>query len=282
MSKTTSSKTGPNTTVRPDKFPLKVYLLRFLRRLCGNEKSYRLLRRSFLFAQYLLRRPDDPDFLFLKAMKHNSGGLIVDVGANGGHAAIAFGFLYPNYRILSVEPNPSLWPDLKLVKRLLGKRYTYKPIGLGKNNGEYTLYIPVCGNLPITTRASIHRDIAEQQVKTLTLELEKPGSVEEIQVNIQRFDDLNLQPDAVKIDVEGHELAVLEGMSETIEKHSPIFLIEKNDNTPDCQRFLNKFQYEFFNLDTRSLCLTVGNKNFSSNWVAVPYNRIIEFNICRS
>lgn len=63
---------------------------------------------------------------------------------------------------------------------------------------------------------------------------------EEIEVETRRIDDYSL-PDVgfIKIDVEGHEVAVLEGAAATIARHKPNLLIECNDeHQPDAVRGL--------------------------------------------
>ena len=49
-------------------------------------------------------------------------------------------------------------------------------------------------------------------------------------MRIQALDDFALRPTVCKIDAEGHEFSVLEGMGGTIESCWPIFLIENNDD----------------------------------------------------
>jgi len=250
---------------------------RFIRRRLRNERLYSYLRRVLLFGQYFFHSPNEPDFCIFKALNTKRGGLIVDIGANGGQSAVAFGFLCPTFRIESFEPNPSLWSDLDFIKWLLGRRFHYHPVGLGKEKGQFSLYIPMQGNLPITTRASLHRDTVEIQLKLLANELGQHGTIKEVIVDILCFDDFNLHPDAVKIDVEGHELSVLEGMRKTIKNDRPVFLLEKNPETPDCQVFLKGYGYQFFNFNTKTVSLSLDAEHATNNWFAIPDSRIEDF-----
>ena len=75
-------------------------------------------------------------------------------------------------------------------------------------------------------------------------------SFKEVNVNLVAADVFQLSPSIVKIDAEGHELSVLEGMQETIARANPIFMIENNDYhrvTP----FLAKFGYDVFSYDAK-------------------------------
>ena len=57
------------------------------------------------------------------------------------------------------------------------------------------------------------------------------------------------QVDFIKIDVEGMDLAVLEGARETIRQHHPYLFIEHYDNRVSIldklQAFLDEFEYEY-------------------------------------
>jgi len=50
-------------------------------------------------------------------------------------------------------------------------------------------------------------------------------------IEVIRLDTLMLSPDAVKIDVEGFEDVVVEGLRETIERCGPTFMIEYNNRS---------------------------------------------------
>jgi len=67
-----------------------------------------------------------------------------------------------------------------------------------------------------------------------------------ISVQCERLDDVyEGVPSIIKIDVEGHELQVLEGAKETIRKHMPVILVEIHDFTTDNEvhTFLKEMGY---------------------------------------
>jgi hypothetical protein len=68
-----------------------------------------------------------------------------------------------------------------------------------------------------------------------------------ITVRCVRLDDVYKgTPSVVKIDVEGHELEVLEGAKETLEKHKPMILIEllpHIENSKKARAFLEEMGY---------------------------------------
>lgn len=252
------------------------FIKNFLRRRMRQPQVYALARRIMLLGQWLMRRPDEPDFVAFKALKAEKG-LVVDIGANGGQSAIAFSFLLPRFEILSFEPNPALWPDLDFIGRILGRRFSYWKIGLGARADRMTLFVPQIGNLPVTTRASLDRRAADAHCDNLTKEVGQRPEISETTVDIVPFDSLDLRPDIIKIDVEGYERHVLEGMMETLKIAQPILLLESNADDQACMDLLSPLGYRFYYFDLTSKRITTNPQNRSRNWFAAPPHRIDQF-----
>lgn len=76
------------------------------------------------------------------------------------------------------------------------------------------------------------------------------GDEPEVTIDALKYDDLGmaseLKLDFIKIDVEGMELDVLKGMSETLIKHKPIIFFEYNRDS-SLLEFLNSINYKIIN-----------------------------------
>ncbi|MGR8920936.1 MAG: FkbM family methyltransferase [Gammaproteobacteria bacterium] len=253
-------------------------LQRALRRYFQSDLTYRYLRRALVTGQYYLRRADEPE---LKAFgivdDKDRDGLVIDIGANGGQTAVAFGFICPHCRILSFEPNPGLWSELEFVRKLLGQRFDFKPLGVGNESGQFRLYVPYAGKLPVTTQASIEEDKVRRVAESLRSSLEIDVTVRAVDVDVIRFDDLGLRPDGIKIDVEGNELAALEGMRETITSHQPLVMFEKNARDAACRELLESFDYELYQFDPGLGRYEAGAVEGARNWFAVPQRLLPRF-----
>jgi FkbM family methyltransferase len=137
------------------------------------------------------------------------GDTVVDVGAHRGvytwHLARIVG---STGRVLAFEPQPDLAAYLqKAFAR--SHRVSVASSALSDEAGKATLTIPVWGSTAMVGHAT----------------LEGGG---EIGIAVPRctLDSLDVSPTFVKIDVEGHEAAVLRGARQTIEQHRPTLLIE--------------------------------------------------------
>lgn len=111
----------------------------------------------------------------------------------------------------SFEPNADLASRLD---RVLPGNVTLHPVALGDHSGESMLWIPP-GGMGTEGRATV-----ESQWRTDSAGRMQP-------VAVQRLDDVALpEIGFVKIDVEGHELAVLRGAAALLETQRPNLMIE--------------------------------------------------------
>ena len=94
-----------------------------------------------------------------------------------------------------------------------------------------TLYVPQRGRTPQTPWATLKRSLLETDRQAIQRELGGPFEVVETPIDVQRFDDLNLHPAVVKIDVEGVELDVLQGMEATLANDEPLLMVEQNQGS---------------------------------------------------
>jgi FkbM family methyltransferase len=244
----------------------------FLRMRVRRGRTWSLLRRGLVSLQYFSRSPDEAEIRVFQALEKvvDDGLLLADIGANGGQTAAGFASLLRSAHIVSFEPNPELWPELDYVGRLIGGRFEYRRHGLGSETSTLTLYVPHIDQLPVTTRASVNRETADGRCRDLVNEGHSKVQIRETTVQIEAFDDLGLMPHGVKIDVEGAELSVLQGMRSTISECLPLIMLEYNEETAECRRLLEPFGYDFWDFDTekRGLSKSIGNR--TRNWFAVP------------
>lgn len=246
------------------------WITRLVRRHVASAYLYGLLRSIMLAGQWGIRRPDEPDLLFIGRIPQCDGELILDIGANGGQSAVALGFIRPQARIVSYEPVRTLWPELARVKILLGRRFEFRRYGLGNAAGTFTLHVPVCGELPMTTRASISEDAAKRSCLDLERTVGLPTRIETMAVEVRKGDDEDLRPIAIKIDVEGAEHEVLQGLAVTIQKCRPLVLLEKSESFESCALFFEGLGYDILTAKAESGREMSLAGLSTRNWIACP------------
>ncbi len=157
----------------------------------------------------------------------------VDVGANLGLYTRTLSRL--SRKVHAVEPSRQM---ANLLRRTSAGNVVIHEVALSDRAGEAELIIPRDRNRLIHGLASLERhvqaqadDVAVQAVPMLTLD----SLIDE---------DVSF----VKIDVEGHEMSVLDGARNTIAINQPVFLIEAEERhrpgaTGDVLRFFREHGY---------------------------------------
>jgi len=157
------------------------------------------------------------------------GSLVFDIGANTGFYAEIF--LYLGAKVICVEPHPYCIEELK-------KRFRNVPdikileMGVAENKGEIVLHIDSENNATAS--------FSEKFITQGPLKNRHWGK--ELVVPVTTLDDLIDEygkPVYCKIDVEGYELNVLEGLSTTIPYISFEYTKELLD---DAERCLNRLE----------------------------------------
>ncbi|NDP47669.1 MAG: FkbM family methyltransferase [Sulfuriferula multivorans] len=139
-------------------------------------------------------------------------GCALDIGANIGNHSLFFARYYE--QVLSFEPNPRTYKLLEYNASLANNIRSFC-LGLSDHDGKATLNTDPAniGASSLTERpgqqSTLHQEI---ELKTL-------DSIDAIQA---------LTIGLIKIDVEGHELEVLEGGKELIKRARPLILFEQH------------------------------------------------------
>lgn len=153
--------------------------------------------------------------LFLRALQAlPSDAVIVDVGANIGATVSVAAALLPGATITALEPSPRALRCLRETVQAneIGDRVNIIPQAVGKERSTATL--AECDFLAGSHFVQKGHGFAEE---------------EQISVPVIPLDDLDIQHvDLIKIDVEGFELDVLRGATETIRRHAPAIVLEFN------------------------------------------------------
>jgi FkbM family methyltransferase len=151
--------------------------------------------------------------------RHFSGGVFVDVGCNvGNHAIYALKILNAD-KVIAFEPNPEALRILKANIALndLTTRATIHPVGLDSKPGRANFATP-------------HNNLGATHVVRDRVQDAAIGGFE-----LVRGDDVlgGETVDFIKIDTEGLELAVLDGLSDTLSRCRPILFVEVDDRNED-------------------------------------------------
>jgi FkbM family methyltransferase len=177
---------------------------------------------------------------WIKLAKNSN--VIFDVGANTGVFALAASSSNPNAKVFAFEPLNAVYK--KLEKNISLNNLDIIPVkkALSNTNGKQKIYIS-------DNSHDYWASLSVQRLKDFSAskeeEIEKTDFVTFVEsIELKKVDLL-------KIDVEYHEVEVLEGMRNYIEKWKPDMLIEiVDDETADkINKMIDGLNYKFFDIN---------------------------------
>lgn len=159
----------------------------------------------------------------------------IDIGANMG----LYSFTFSKFckQVEAFEPN---FNCTKMLHAYADRKKNVKVynVGLSNKNGNSVLYIP-----KIENRNTLNAGLGSVN--------DPGGERAKMQIELRCLDDYNFNNVGfIKIDVEGHELEVLNGATKTIQKNKPIIFIEieqrhlKGKKIDQVINFILSFGYE--------------------------------------
>lgn len=181
----------------------------------------------------------EPDIeVILEAFIHNMDAFI-DCGANWGYFLGKAIMTNPNLSCWAIEPSPRVFEDLKRMNNALGQAGSVNLLNVGVSSSRATFVL----NESSFDSGTNHLRQPDRNDESITLidcitidELEPPGK------------------SLVKIDVEGHELEVLKGMSKLLGKAECIVLFEHWHDTTNAlesfDKYLGRFGYSIYQIQT--------------------------------
>jgi FkbM family methyltransferase len=165
--------------------------------------------------------------------KRLNGSQFLDIGANVGfYSLLAASF---GARVIAFEPLPRNLNYLDRHVSMNGADVEVRACALSDTDGE--------------ARFDAQRDSSEGRLSVSG----------DIVVSVARLDSLDLQPNYMKIDVEGGEAKVLQGAAKTISKYLPMIFLATHGSEVEaqCLRMLREFGYRAVPLSPAEYALRV-------------------------
>jgi FkbM family methyltransferase len=158
---------------------------------------------------------------------------VLDIGANRGIYTYRLSKLAS--KVYAFEPNPDLAADLRY---LFGRRVEVFEVALSNSSGVTELRLPLRHGRLDSGLATIeaHNDLEGLSTRKVVVQM---ACLDEYQLPSIGF---------AKIDVEGHEIAVLEGAEKTLSAHRPVLLVEleerhRKNSIVDTVSYLERLGY---------------------------------------
>jgi FkbM family methyltransferase len=189
----------------------------------------------------------------------------IDVGANCGIYSVMASTVNPDIRVVAVEPVPKVYSALAQNVKMnnLDARVITLNIALGDADGTVPFHEAedsTMGSLALEGRHNPKGTVIQVRCRTLDSVVE----------------ELGIEPDFMKIDVEGFEHLVLAGGSRVLGKHRPRIVLEANpgDRSDAVTQILLKYDYGFQHITDKGLesHSEIIPMTEYRNWLCVPKN----------
>lgn len=193
-------------------------------------------------------------------LKNIKDGIVLDIGANMGSYSVPIAVAHPHLQVHSFEPQRIIFYQLctNIILNSLDNVFAYN-VALSNSKWTKSLQVPDYKNEYNIGAFSIDDEVRKEGYLVTT-----QGNLE--QINAICLDTLRLKNvRLIKIDVEGHELEVLQGADKTIrESNYPTIIFEAWDT-----KFTDKKESLFKYLTAMDYTITMIDGN--SNYLAIHH-----------
>lgn len=228
-----------------------------------------LLKRRL---QRSIKRKDEQEINLVKKFI-KSGTDSIDVGVYRG----VYSYEMSKYseKVHSFEPNPIIFKYInKNLKKFIKNIHLYN-FALSNQNKTINLKIPIRNS---NSNKEIFEEYYEMGKATIHNE-NNFENYENFEIQTKKIDELSFDNKIsfIKIDVEGHELEVIEGAKNTIKRDKPVLLVEiekqyTKKEVAESINFINSLGYKsyFFNKKDLKSTTELNNLDLFNNFIFFP------------
>jgi FkbM family methyltransferase len=199
---------------------------------------------------------------------------IIDVGASDGIASKFFSRKLKINKIICFEPNKSY---VKILKKLNIKNLVVNAYGIGQYTKYYKIFIPrykfFSKNLDLITYAYYNKQTLQDKINS-DFKFKKNISIVEDKIYLKKIKKIKTKIDLIKIDVNGHELSIVKGLSKIIKRDKPALIIETGDDIKIIERYLKKYGFNKYLFSNRFGRFEKIKKNYPLNTYFLQKNHL--------
>ena len=192
-------------------------------------KKIEYFLKSFLPKKYqfkkrierAIKKLDEPELLIINKLIQ-TGTDSIDVGVYRGVHSYEMS-KYSDH-VHSFEPNPVIFKELQKYLPQIIQNISLYNYALSEKSGKKILKVPIRDS---RSNKSNYEEYYKMGLATIR-EKNIFENYDEFEINSKKLDEFNFEKRVsfIKIDVEGHEIEVLEGSKELIKKFKPSLMIE--------------------------------------------------------
>lgn len=187
---------------------------------------------------------------------------VMDIGANTGIYSLVTKTLNPNAQVYAFEPIARTFYKLVENSQINNFEIICEQIAISDKDGISYIFDPLTEHNNLATLSEEVADLNKINRKT---------QITTKKLSTYILDHHILHIDLIKIDVEGHEPAVLKGMEEHLHSMQPTLLIEINSDAMGAkiEEIIKGINYLYFNIDEQERIELVPHlvKSYHNNYL---------------
>lgn len=190
----------------------------------------RLHLRALTWVDCLVGAAEPENVHVPRLVPQSRRAVALDIGANNG---VTTWLLSREFQLVhGFEPNPQLAAELAAAAP---RNVRVHQMAVSNKEGEAELLIPVSKGVTLSGWGSLRGNLFDHF-----------DQIQRVKVPTQTIDSFQFETvDFIKIDVEGHEMSVLEGAKETIQRCRPWLVVEAlGEQQHEVRAFLRPLGYE--------------------------------------
>lgn len=197
--------------------------------------------------EWIMRdQPHDADYPLLVEILRNQRGPVIDVGANYGQSARFFARHLSISHFIAIEPIALKGHRRRRLERRISNLQVVEAMCGMQHLTKESIWIPAIGPFVLDQASSSDLHCLRERMRKFFPFSYWAITYRHHNVPVVSIDDLAEAPMLIKIDVEGSELACLEGAERTLARSRPLLLVEATENRSKIVQFLQGFGYEIF------------------------------------
>ncbi len=220
---------------------------------------------------------------YLYGVARRLPGLVIDVGSNTGFYALLAASASARNTVMAFEPMAEIAERAQrnVVRNGLANRIQVQQAALSDRDGLAEFYVPDDAHGLVETSASLRRDFKGEPASTRSVASHRLDRA------LLRSPWARRRVSLIKIDVEGHEAAVLNGAHWTIRLRRPVLFVEvlPSADLPWLNHFIRRRRYVDVKLGPGRLatpCDTVAHDPAAWNHALVPQEKLAMFSVIQA
>jgi len=190
---------------------------------------------------------------------------ILDVGASDGIATKFFQRLLNVNKVFCFEPHPTY---IQILKKIKNCKIKIEPYAIGNKTSKQNIYFPrykfYSLKFDLIPYTFYSKKVLDKYID-LDFRFKKNISIIKKKITIKKFKITKLKIHLIKVDVNGFEKQVLEGLTKIIRRDKPAIIVETNDDINLIQKKLNKYGYFKIIFDNKNKKFQKMKKSHSLN-----------------